>query len=529
MHASRLNATLACLCENLVFDVMSDNSTNNKRIAKNTLLLYFRMFFIMIVSFYTSRIVLQTLGVDDFGIYNVVGGIIIMLGFINTSMSNTIQRFLSFAIEQNNLNKLNSVFSVSMQMQIYVSLIIILLGETIGLWFFYHQINIPSNRVNAAFWVYQLSIVQTVVLILSVPYNALIIAYERMSAFAYISIFEVIAKLLIVYLLLMLNFDKLILYAILMFIIQLFIRLIYTFYCNNYFKHIKFKWTRNQNLQKEIFCFAGWNTLGTCSEIVQSQGLNIILNLFFGPAVNAARGVAMQLQGVVRNFSINFLLAINPQIIKSYASNNIDYMKQLIFSSSRLAFILFYIVSLPVFILADKLLALWLVQVPEYSVVFVRIILCVTIVSIIFDPLKIAINATGKVKYVQLLTSILLLSTLMVSYIVLENNAKAYYVFYVQLIISFLILLVYIYYLQIIVGISSYSFVKEVLFRLFLIVLLTFPLPVIMNEILPDSFSKYIVILLTSLSVTMTVSFILGLSETEKLYVKNKIRMIIGK
>lgn len=281
---------------------MIDNKNNNTRIAKNTLMLYFRMFFTMLVSLYTSRVILNTLGVEDYGIYSVVGGIITMFTFINSAMVSSTQRYLNFELEIGNENRLRSVFNTSLQIHALISIVIIILGETVGVWFLLEKLVIPESRITAAMWVYQCSIISCVVNIMSVPYNADIIAHERMSAFAYISILEVTLKLLIVYMLVVLPSDKLTVYAILLLLVQLFIRYIYSRYCNKHFKESLLKIEFNKSLFKEMSGFAGWSFWGNLSSILYTQGINLMLNIFFGPVVNAARGIAIQVQSAVQQF-----------------------------------------------------------------------------------------------------------------------------------------------------------------------------------------------------------------------------------
>ena len=327
---------------------MQEISSNNKRIAKNTLLLYFRMLVTMAVSLYTSRVVLNILGVEDFGIYNVVGGIVAMFGFINGSMTSATQRYLTFELGQNNRTQLTKVFSTSLSIHAIISFLIIVLAETVGLWFLWNKMQIPADRMNAAFWVFQCSVAASVIMIMSVPYNAAIIAHERMSAFAYISIIEVSLKLLIVCFLRYFHTDKLILYAALIVIVQLVIRLCYSWYCNRHFKETKYRWIWDKTLFCEMTGFAGWNLFGNLAAITFTQGLNLLLNMFFGPVVNAARGIAVQAQTAIGQFSSNFQTALNPQITKSYATGDMEYMHGLIFRSAKFSFFLLLLLSLPV-------------------------------------------------------------------------------------------------------------------------------------------------------------------------------------
>ena len=320
----------------------TQTSDNNKRIAKNTLLLYFRMLLMMAVSLFTSRVVLNTLGVEDFGIYSVVGGVVGMFVFINNSMSSATQRYITFALGKGDKNRLQTVFSTTLQIHSLIAVIIVLLGETVGLWFLYNKMQIPADRMDAALWVMQCSIVSMVVMIVSVPYNADVIAHEKMSAFAYISILEVVLKLAIVYLLLVFSYDKLILYAILILMIQILIRFCYSIYCNKHFEETKYKHVWDKKLFKEMTGFAGWSLFGNMAGVLFGQGLNMLLNVFFGPVVNAARAVAVQVQGAIQQFVANFQTALNPQITKTYAAGELNEMHRLMFRSARFSFYLLF-------------------------------------------------------------------------------------------------------------------------------------------------------------------------------------------
>ncbi len=321
---------------------------NNKRIAKNTMFLYVRMFFIMAVSLYTSRVVLSTLGVDDFGIYNVVGGVVSMFGFLNGALAVCTQRYLNYELGRGDANRLQKVFITSLTIHALISIIVVILAETIGLWFLYNKMTIPDARMNAAFWVYQFSIITTVVLMMSVPYNAAIIAHEKMSAFAYISVLEVILRLAIVFLLQIGNFDRLIFYAFLMLVVQMSIRVIYGLYCNKHFCETKFRMLWDGTLFREMLGFSGWSIFGNLAGVASTQGLNILLNMFFNPIVNAARGISVQVQNALMQFSVNFQTAMNPQITKSYATGDYNYMHGLIYRSSKFTFFLLYLFSLPI-------------------------------------------------------------------------------------------------------------------------------------------------------------------------------------
>ncbi|MGM9672635.1 MAG: lipopolysaccharide biosynthesis protein, partial [Bacteroidaceae bacterium] len=388
---------------------MSDTSSANKRIAKNTLVLYVRMLFTMGISLFTSRVVLQTLGVEDYGISSVVGGVISMFTFINAAMVSSTQRYLNFELVRGDANQLRSVFSTSLQIHALIALAIIVLSETVGLWFLNEKLVIPEARMTAAMWVYQCSILSCAVSIMSTPYNAVIVAHEKMSAFAYISILDVSLKLLVVYLLVVLPFDKLIILAVLNLLVQLFIRYIYTIYCHRHFPESYFQFRFNKTLFQEMFGFAGWSFWGNLAAILYTQGLNMMLNIFFGPIVNAARGIAVQVQSAVQQFVGGFQTALNPQITKNYASNNLSQMHSLMFRSARFSFLLLFFLSLPVLMETNFILTLWLKTVPDDAVVFTQIMICISLIYTTANPCVIANQATGKVKIYQMVVGGILL------------------------------------------------------------------------------------------------------------------------
>ena len=341
---------------------MPTSAENNKRIAKNTLMLYFRMLVMMAVSLYTSRVVLDTLGVSDYGIYNVVGGFVTMFSLISGAMTTATQRFLSFAIGEGKKEEVTSLFSTAVIIHIGLALIILIAGETIGVWFVANKMNFPPGRYTAAIWVFEFSLLTFLVSVINVPYNAAIIAYEKMSAFAYISIIEVVLKLLIVYLLLITPFDRLIFYAILMAVVQLGVQLIYASYTHRKIKTCHCNWKLNHEYFKQMTSFVSWNLIGSLAGVCKDQGLNVVLNLFFGTAVNAARGVAMQVSSAINRFVTNFQMAMNPQIVKLYAAGEKQEMFKLVFRGSRFSYLLLLCLSLPVVIEAPFILNIWLVN-----------------------------------------------------------------------------------------------------------------------------------------------------------------------
>ena len=332
---------------------------NSNQITRNTLLLYARMILMMLISLYTSRVILNALGIDDYGIYNVVGGIVAMFSMISASLSSAITRFLTYELGKSDINQLRLIFSSSVTIQIGLTFIIIILAETIGLWFLNTQLIIPKDRIIAANWCYQFSIITFSINLISVPYNASIIAHEKMSVFAYISIFEAIGQFIIASSINYIHIDKLISYGMLLCILASIVRLMYGYYCRSNFKECHYYYVFEPKLLKKMFCFAGWNMIGTCSAILRTQGNNLLINMFFGPAVNGAQAIATKINTVIANFVQNFMVALNPQITKSYASGNLDYMFKLVFQGGKFSFYLILMLSLPIILNTHYNLVIW--------------------------------------------------------------------------------------------------------------------------------------------------------------------------
>lgn len=498
---------------------MSSTSENNKRIAKNTAMLYIRMLLIMAVTLYTSRVVLEVLGVEDFGIYNIVGGVVVLFSFINNAMATATQRFLNFELGRNDIKEVRRVFSMSMTAHISIALLVLFLAEIIGLWFLLTQMNIPDGRMNAAVWCYQFSILTTCIQIIRVPYNACIIAYERMSFYAYISILEVILKLLIVFLLSIGGFDKLILYSILMFLVTVAVCYAYKIVCNRNFNISRYSFFWDKTLYKKLMSFSGWNLFGSAANVGAQQGLNIILNIFCGVTVNAAMGIANQVSNAVYSFVSNFQIAFNPQIVKAYAVGNRQYLEDLIFQSSRFSFFLLFLISLPFLLECDFVLSIWLKEVPEYAVSFARLI----IISLIFEamsaPLYISVQAIGNIRNYQLLMSFLILMNLPLSYFALFLGFSPESAFVVRISISIVLYLIRLLYLNEKKCLLIRSYMKEVVLVILLVTLLSVPLPLLIS-IFFDSTVSFFITSIVSVVITSLIIYTLGLNAEERLYVK---------
>lgn len=506
--------------------MMTSNALNNKRIAKNTLLLYFRMLFLVAISLYTSRVILHALGVEDFGVYNVVGGFVGLFAVLSQSLSSAASRFLNFEMGKGDEEKLSRVFTSIVVIHIVLAVIILILAEVVGVWFVNHKMVIASERIFAANWVFQFSILVFCVNLLTVPHNAAIIAHEEMGVFAYISIFEGIAKLLVCFLVAYSTFDKLICYAGLMLIIQIISRGLFYMYSKRHYKECTFHYISDKTLWKEIFSFASWNMIGSSSAILRNQGGNVLLNLFFGPSVNAARAIANQVLSALNGFVENFLIAVRPQITKSYAKDDHDYMMSLLFRGSRLSYYLLLILCLPILTNTAYLLHIWLKTVPQHTVEFVQLTLLFTMIECISYPLVVAQQATGKIKTYQLVVGGLQMMNLPISYIWLKVGGKPEVILYVAIFFAMCCLLFRLMLLRKSINFSARAFVRDVLLNIFAVSILSVTIPFMMMNLLDDGLSKFLLITLICMLSSFFSIFFVGCSKHERQFVYSKVRQI---
>lgn len=509
--------------------MMTDNAANNKRIAKNTLLLYVRMLFLMAVSLYTSRIVLNALGVVDFGIYNVVGGVVAMFSMLSGSLSAAITRFITYELGKGDTENLKKIFSSAVTIQVGLSAIIILLAELVGVWFLNEKMNIPENRIIAANWVFQFSILTFVINLISVPYNASIIAHERMSAFAYISILEAIGKLAIAFLITISPIDKLVFYAILMCMIAMIVRFVYGIYCKRRFEECTYHFVLDKNLLKRMFGFAGWNFIGATAGILRDQGGNVVINLFCGPTVNAARGIAFQVNNAVNGFISNFMIALNPQITKSYASGNRDYMMSLIYQGARLSFYMLLFLALPILINTHYILELWLKIVPDYTVHFVQLVLLFSMCEAISNPLITAMLATGNIRNYQIIVGGMNMLNLPISYILLYVGLFPEVVFMVAIALSLLCLAARLVMLRNMIGLSAIKFFTKVCVNVFAVTIIASIFPIWLAYTIKETFTSFIFLTMISIISTVLTIYFIGCNKAERQYVLNKIHSIGNK
>ncbi len=505
-------------------------SSNNKRIARNTFLLYLRMLFLLILSLYTSRILLEGLGVDDFGLYNVVGGIVTIFTFVCTAMSNSTLRFITFELGKEDSQTLKDVVAVSRLIHFVLGVLVILLAETIGLWYFNHFLVVQESRIDSAFWVYQISIIACFITLSIVPYNAMVIAHEKMSAYAVISSIDGVLKLLIALLIRVSSYDRLVFYALLLLGVQLLDFVLYHFYCSKHFVESKF--TRHISITKvkEMSSFAGWSMIGNLAWIGYTQGLNLLLNAFFGTVVNAARGIAVQVQNAVSNFVKSFQSAINPQITKAYAQGDLTRFHDLICTSSKFAYYLVLLFVLPIILEADYILGLWLVEVPGHTVNFVRLIMLVMLIGPFENPIANGIQATGNIRTYQILEGGLLLLIVPLSYIALSwGQCPAESVYIIQLIIYIIVQIVRVYLSHKNLRLSYSYYIRKIIYRVLIVTASALPVPVILRIIMDQTMASFLIVTVASFTSVLCCAYLLGLERTEKTFVQNKIISLINK
>jgi len=492
----------------------------NKRILKNTLYLYLRMLFVMGVSFFTSRVILATLGVEDFGIYNVVGGVIGMFSFLQASMSVATSRFITFELGRDDKERLQKTFSAALTIHFLIAFVILVLAETVGLWYLENKMVISPERMNAARVVYQLSIISTMVTIIQVPYEATIIAYERMNIFAFIEILNTCLKLVIVYLLVIGQWDKLILYAVLLFAVACIIAGIYRQYCKKQFNECRYQFEWNKKVIYPMLTFSGWDLIGNGAFIGASEGVNQLLNLFFGALLNAAYGVSSLVKNATLSFVRSFQMAVNPQIVKLYAAGKMAELHDLIFENAKFSFSLTWLLLLPISLHLEALLQIWLVEIPEYTPLFCRLVLAQAIIACVQRPFVMAIHATGRMKVFQLSAGTVVLSVLPVSYFFLKAGGAPHIPFIIYICCTVLELLVELYLLRRWIKLSFRSLFKTVLIPVVFVIAVTLPVSFLVSNHLHFLLSA----MFSGLLVCISVYFIVLNKETRAQaiqYVKN--------
>ncbi|MEZ3591640.1 MAG: lipopolysaccharide biosynthesis protein [Muribaculaceae bacterium] len=504
----------------------TSKSTNNKRIAKNTMLLYVRMLLLVAVNLYTSRIVLEALGVSDFGVYNVVGGVVAMFALLSGSLSAAISRYITYELGTGNKERLNLIFSTSVNILIIMSVAVIILAETVGLWFLNVKMVFPPGRLAAANWVFQLSMLTFVINLISIPYNAAIISHEKMSAFAYISILEAFGKLGIAFLVMLSVPDKLVFYAVLMCLLAIAVRVVYVRYCKGHFSECTYHLMIDRPLLKEMFGFAGWNFIGAGSVVLRNQGGNIVINLFYGTVVNAACGIAVQVNNAITGFVTNFMTALNPQITKYYASGEYQYMTTLIFNGARLSFYLLLLISVPVLLNTHYLLSLWLTTVPEYTALFVQLTLVFAMSESISNPLITVTLATGNIRNYQIIVGGLQMLNLPIVYVLLRNGFAPQWVYIVAIIISQACLAARLVLLRRMIDLDVRRYMTKVYLNVIAVGVCAMVIPACMRMALTENFVNFVMISLVSLVCTAISIYYVGCTREQRAFVVEKCRKI---
>lgn len=503
------------------------STSDNKRLAKNTLLLYIRTLLVMAISLFTSRIILATLGIDDYGTYNVIGGFVSMFSLVGGTLINATQRFINVELGKKENCDVNKIFNTALGIHFALVVVLLLLFETLGLWFLNYQMNIPSSSMGAANVVYQCSIVAFVLNILTMPYNAIIIAYERMKAFAYITLLDAILKLGICYLLFLSANNRLIIYSVMLMLISLMNNVIYVVYCRKRFmEDVRFHVVKEKDSYIRQTSFAGYTFIASIASILSNQGVNVVLNIFCGVSVNAARGIAVQVQQAVLKFVNDFMTSLKPQITKTYASGEIDRSMELVYRGAKLSFFLMLLLSLPILFNTSKILSYWLKDYPDYSVVFVQLTIVYSLITVLSMPLITIILATGKIKSNAFIIGGLRLLILPLSYFVLKLDFAPYCIYYVLIFIDFLSIFVRLWILRGISGVKMSGFIREV-FKYIIIVSL---FSIILNFALINVFDKglldLIVFTLISILINLIIIYYIGLTSSERMalikYVKQK-------
>lgn len=504
---------------------MTNASSDNKRIAKNTLLLYIRTILIMLVSLYTSRVVLNTLGVEDYGIYQAVGGVVAMFSVISGALSNSISRFITFGLGRGDLGNLHRVFCTSVNIQLLISIIVILLCEFAGVWFLNCKMNIPAERLSAANWVLQSSLITFIIGLLSTPYNASIIAHEHMNAFAYISILEAILKLLVIYALCVSPYDKLISYSILLVIVSVIIRLIYSLYCKRNFPECKYKLIYDKQIFHEMAGFAGWNFFTNAAYIFNTQGISILINMYFGVALNAARGIATQVDASVRQFVDNFSMAVNPQITKSYASGDIERMNYLICKGARFSFFLLFLFCLPVLIETNYILTIWLETVPEYTVSFVRLAFVGSLITCLGTTGYTACMATGKIRKYVLWITIAGSLVFFITWLSYYLGASVTATYWIYIVVYIIVQVIRLFLMRSMLRFDILLWVKDVLVRVLLPVIPSIILPIFITSTLPETFARFLLSSLTCVLFSLISIYSFGFTKHERQSINSKIKV----
>ena len=501
--------------------IIDYHNKNTQKIAKNTVFLYLRMFLMMLIGLYTSRVVLNTLGFDDYGISNAVGGIVILFSVLTGTLSSAISRFITYELGTGDYEKLKTVFSTSIFVQFTLAVIIMILCEVIGYWLLMNKMSIPEGRMDAALWVFHFSIIGFGLSLIFTPFNSLIIAHERMDAFAYVSLLEAVAKLLIVYILLLFNIDKLKLYTVLLFGITLLIGSIYISYCRRHFEESKLVWRFDKTIFKHIASFAGWNLFGHGAWMLETQGTNLLINIFFGVQLNAARGIAVQVDNLVRQFVSNFMMALTPQITKSYAAGDFAYMHDIVLKGSKFSYFLLLMVAIPFLSETHMILDLWFVKYPLFSIPFVRCSIIISLFMVLTDPYLTALRASGLIKNYQILIGCVGILQFPLIYLSFKYGFSPIYAYFIPMAFHAFFVFFKPYLVNHYIKVSLKKFFSEVVIPAIYVTLLCSVFPVFFCFFIDVSLFRLFMNSIVATFMSLLIIWSIGLNKDERLFVKS--------
>lgn len=505
-------------------------ASNSGRIVKNTVALYGRSLIVLLISLYTSRVILNSLGVEDYGLYNVVGGVIAMLGFLNTTMAATYQRYFNVAMGEGKEQDVKMLFRTSLSVQLILAIAVVVLGESVGLWFLVNKLVVPEGRMGAAQVLYQVTIVSFVLSVFKAPFGAMITAYEKMSIYAVFSIIESLLKLGIAIVIQLVSSDKLIIYSFLMLFITFVDIALYIVFCKTRIRTTSFGFNWDKNILKSMLSFSTWSTIGTFSYTLKSQGLNIVLNLFFGTVVNAARGVASQVLHSVNQFISSFQTAFRPQLTKLYASGDYKAAMRLYYGATKLSYYLIFTISLPILLETDFILHIWLGDiVPEYSAVFTQLILLTAFVSAFANPTSCIAHATGNIKNFSIITGSVTLLIVPVAYVFLKMGYGPTSAMVVSLVVTIIVQLIRLIVVSRITVLKVGDYLLHVILPVIIYSSLCVIAPFIIKFSMSEGWGRLFAVLLVSAVSSLSFAWLVGLDKGEKTFVISKVRSLIGK
>lgn len=496
---------------------MADNTSNNKRIAKNSIFMSIRMVFVLIITFYTTRVILNILGVEDYGVYNVVCGFVSMFAFLNTSMSNGIQRFFNFELGKNGDDGANKVYNTALLIQSILAIVIVGLTESFGIWYLHNKMVIPTDRMFAAEWIFQFSILSFLFIIMQAPYTAAVMAHERMGFYAVVSVIDAILKLVIVFTIPLFHGDKLIVYGILFALISVINFFLYFIYCKRYFPEIKIKRYFDKKLFGSMLGFSGWNVFGSLSGVMKEQGINLVLNFFFGPIVNAARGVASQINGGLQNFVYNITTPVRPQVVQSYARGDYERTMNLTYSVSKLSCCFLYLCALPVALEIDYILKIWLGDsIPEHTNTFVVLIILTSFVNNLNAAISGVVHASGKMMIYQIVSSCISMVSVPAAYIGFRYGLSAEFALLMVLVWTSISQLVSLFILKSVIDYSIRKYHRSVVLPIVVLILLTCWPSFLIHRFMEEGLARFLIVCLVSVILVSLGIYYFALNKSEK-------------